>query len=102
MNSHLQFAEAIASYLTDMKSPQAVLIDGEWGVGKSYFVRETLASHLERKGLSVIFYSLYGVDSLDSIREDLIYAIIQKKNQFYKNKKQKNAKVPFHKDTSIN
>ena len=77
MSSLQHQAEAITRYLIDMESAQAVLINGEWGVGKSYFVREILTRSLENNGLNVVFYSLYGVDSLDSIREDIAYMLLQ-------------------------
>lgn len=77
MSSLQNQSEAITRYLIDMESAQAVLINGEWGVGKSYFVREILTPSLEDNGLTVIFYSLYGVDSLDNIREDIAYSVLQ-------------------------
>ncbi|MDE6776727.1 MAG: KAP family NTPase, partial [Oscillospiraceae bacterium] len=79
MNTLQQQAEAITQYLTEMELTQAVLINGEWGVGKSFFVRETLKKQLEAKGLTVIFSSLYGINSLEAVREDLIYSILESK-----------------------
>lgn len=78
MNS-LEKADAIAKYLTEMKAAQAVLINGEWGVGKSYFIREILQRKLKERGMTTIIYSLYGLDSLENVREDLVYSILQSK-----------------------
>ena len=37
-----RIVEQIISYLNEEKYRQAILIDGEWGSGKTFFVKEVL------------------------------------------------------------
>ena len=39
-------AKIIADYLKDSRNKQAVLIDGAWGVGKTFFVNNILMNEL--------------------------------------------------------
>ena len=54
-------AKIIADYINEPRYTQAVLINGEWGVGKTFFVNNILLNELT--DYIVIRYSLYGVQS---------------------------------------
>jgi len=49
---------------------KVVMISGEWGVGKTHFWRKVISKELDEK--EHIYISLYGKDSLDSIRTEVI------------------------------
>ena len=63
-NQHI--VEFLRYYLTDIKeSPGfAIMINGEWGSGKSFFVRELLETEFKGKYL---FVSLYGITKYSEI-----------------------------------
>lgn len=82
--------EAIVSimtdYLKDKDTDYALMINGAWGSGKTYFINNTLKAEIEsvecpkndndkKKTYKQIFVSLYGVASIEEINERIFYAI---------------------------
>lgn len=59
----------VENYLTLDKAEYAILLTGEWGSGKSYFVR----NYFNNKDFKIIYVSLYGKGTLKDIQDD-IYA----------------------------
>ena len=85
-----QIIEIISDYIFDERNKQAILIDGEWGCGKTYFVEKKLIPALKEneKKYKVIYTSLYGLETCSEIKEN-IYDILTKniiKNKILKNK----------------
>lgn len=65
--------KSISSYVFDKRKKQAVLLDGEWGCGKTFFVNNILIPRLEKHDNTRVFkISLYGISSIDIIQE-MIY-----------------------------
>lgn len=64
-------ADAITDYLLDDRFKQAVLINGDWGTGKTYFANEILTTKIQNKGYDIIRYSLYGANSCEQIKNDI-------------------------------
>lgn len=50
----------------------AVMINGEWGCGKTYFVKNLLFDYLKKKKLEPIYLSLYGYQSIEQINNSLL------------------------------
>lgn len=81
-----QIESEVIRYLGDNNFRYAILIEGEWGCGKTYFVLNGLqtaideyeAKHTKRK---VRYISLYGCKSVEEIEENLYWSIIDE--QFY-------------------
>lgn len=75
----------VLAYVADERYRQAVLIDGEWGTGKTFFVKEKLLKCLSEELPEKKFYyiSLYGVSSseqiIDEIYSSMVESIIEKK-----------------------
>jgi hypothetical protein len=67
-----QLPEVITSLLDDHSFPSMVRLDGEWGVGKTYFVENDLRPYLAENGRKTVFFSLTGINSLDDFRDKLI------------------------------
>lgn len=64
----------IIEYVLDERKQQAILIDGDWGCGKTFFVNEKLIPALQEKSdIQVYKISLYGVSDTDTI-QNMIYA----------------------------
>lgn len=66
--------KSILAYVFDKRKKQAVLLDGEWGSGKTFFVEKYIMPELEKNKNAKIFkISLYGISSVETIQE-MIYA----------------------------
>lgn len=72
MNVNLDIINAIDDY---MKNPlkYALLLDGAWGSGKTYFVQNQL------KNINTTYISLNGISSLNNISLQMIYQLIDNK-----------------------
>ncbi|MCQ4835733.1 KAP family NTPase [[Clostridium] symbiosum] len=78
-----EIVEAIISYVDEDLYSYAVLIDGEWGCGKTYFIKEYLCDKLEDhekskakigeyKEKRIVYLSLYGVKSVDEVSKQIL------------------------------
>jgi KAP family P-loop domain. len=76
-----QITQEILRYIEDSSYNYAVLIDGEWGCGKTFFVKNKLIasviSHEGQKDVSrkVKYISLYGCKSIQDIQENLVWSV---------------------------
>lgn len=89
MDNHKQYLsdteiiEVIKSYIAEKLYNYAVMIDGEWGSGKTYFVKEILIPKLkdwekeksnnqdDYKPKKIIYISLYGVKRVEDISKSI-------------------------------
>lgn len=71
----VEIKKAIVEYVSDDRKTQAVLLDGEWGCGKTFFIKEHLIPALEKNIEDAEIYkiSLYGISNVDMIQE-MLYA----------------------------
>lgn len=59
----------IQNYLDQNSTSDSLFIDGEWGVGKTYFLKSYLYSNdLEKESRPIIYISLNGVSSNDELK----------------------------------
>ena len=74
--------EGIKKYIDDNFYDYAVMIDGEWGCGKTYFVKNELMKEVEdhvkdkddeNPVKKIIYLSLYGMKSIDDISKQMVY-----------------------------
>ncbi len=71
--------EEILRYLSDESYHYAVLIDGEWGCGKTYFVQHVLREQIESiekesgNPRKFKYISLYGCNSVQDIQENIVW-----------------------------
>lgn len=90
-----QIIDEILRYLHDDSYNYAVLIDGEWGSGKTYFVNNTLTKIIEKQesdletSRKVQYISLYGCKAISDVQENIAWSfaedarqVIQDKNNF--------------------
>lgn len=66
----------IMSYVTNRIYNHAVLIDGDWGTGKTYFIQRILIPKLERSGYMPIYISLYGINSTDTVSQKIALSFL--------------------------
>ena len=75
-----QIKEEILRYLKDDAYNYAVLIDGEWGSGKTYFVKNVLSKAIydQEKDTetprTVRYVSLYGCKNIADVQENIAWA----------------------------
>lgn len=67
-----QLLFSILQYIQNDKANYAVMIDGKWGSGKTYFLKNRLIEEIEKidvgdKKCKVIYISLYGISSIEEI-----------------------------------
>ncbi len=75
-----QLNNTIKNYLDNDKTNSAIMLTGEWGSGKSYYIRNELLPYIEKDGdKKCIVVSLYGISDIAEINKN-IYANI---NEFF-------------------
>ncbi|MFR1172943.1 MAG: P-loop NTPase fold protein [Thomasclavelia ramosa] len=67
----IEIKTIIKNYIKDERKKQAVLLNGEWGCGKTFFIKEKLIPDLEE--YQILQISLYGISSTERIQE-IIYS----------------------------
>lgn len=81
-----QIESEVIRYLGDNNYRYAILIEGEWGCGKTYFVLNDLQTAIDKyeeknTKRKVRYISLYGCKSVEEIEENLYWSIVDE--QFY-------------------
>ena len=68
-------SEKILRYISDPSKNQALLLSGPWGMGKTYYIKNTLQKDLETqeayKKYKIVYTSLYGINSLKDLQNIL-------------------------------
>jgi hypothetical protein len=67
MNRINSLTNALSTYLERRNTPYAVMINGGWGVGKTYYLLNTLTSNYSKHQFH--YLSLYGLTSVKDIEE---------------------------------
>ena len=71
-----QILNIIQKYITNPQSDQAILIDGEWGCGKTYFIKKSVQPAIKECGKVPIYISLYGITDTKEIENQIYLQII--------------------------
>lgn len=81
------FTAIVTDYLNEKETDYALMINGEWGSGKTFFIKNNLKKKIESVTCPVqknkdknvtykqLYVSLYGVSSIEEINERIFYAI---------------------------
>ena len=77
-----ELIECICDYVRRPYTDYAIMINGEWGSGKTYFWNNKLRSRLESitvngKKYKTIYMSLYGINSLEEISKKIFIETTQ-------------------------
>lgn len=68
----------IEKYLKKENTQSAILINGVWGSGKTFYLKSQLKKIIERNNLKVIYISLNGMSSIDNLDHKLFLHLIPK------------------------
>ena len=87
-----QIKEEILRYIKDRTYNYAVLIDGEWGSGKTYFVKKIIVPSINEQekfsgtDRAVKYISLYGCKNIGDVQENIAWSFAENARQKIKNK----------------
>lgn len=77
------------NYLIEPKTQYAILINGTWGSGKTYYWKNELTKIAESKNLKTIYITLNGISSTQVLEQILFYKLIpyigDSENKYLKN-----------------
>lgn len=65
----------IDNYLISSE-PYALQINGGWGTGKTYYLKNYVKKRLKEQENYVVYFSVYGFDSLAQLKREILYSII--------------------------
>ncbi|NUJ06925.1 P-loop NTPase fold protein [Bacillus paranthracis] len=79
--------DSILNYVQKENTNYAILLNGEWGSGKTYFWENVLKDKIENVELNgkkqkTIYVSLYGITSIEEINKRIVLDNILKKSEF--------------------
>lgn len=75
-----EILSVIEEYIEN-ESKYAILIDGDWGSGKTYFIKNIVEPHLNEKHVDFGYVSLYGISSKEEINLELKKNIVEQKGK---------------------
>lgn len=73
-----EIKKRINTHFLDSSMPPMVMLDGQWGSGKTYFIRNNYMQNASDEqdaklgSKKKIFFSLYGINSLDDFKDKLL------------------------------
>lgn len=73
--SEEEIIEIIKIYYSDNNSQYAILLNGEWGCGKTSFVKNKILPEIEDS----VYVPLYGLSNTSDINKKMLYSIMNKK-----------------------
>ncbi|MCM1159280.1 MAG: KAP family NTPase [Clostridium sp.] len=82
-----QIIEEVNRYLKDDSYQYAILIDGEWGCGKTYFVKHILLDKIKEfeqnsSKRTAKYISLYGCKTIQDIQEAMVWVFAEEAKNF--------------------
>lgn len=86
MNSENMYITRIDNYLQDHINNLALLINGSWGCGKTYFIQNNLLNHLIDIDCKPIYISLFDIHSLDQVSKKIFLELTLFPNKKITNK----------------
>lgn len=87
-----QIIEETLRYLSDKSYNYAILIDGEWGCGKTFFIQHALKEQIEESEKEsgylrkIKYISLYGCKSIQDIQENIVWGLAEEAKERLDNK----------------
>lgn len=78
--------DAIENYIKDQLSDFAIVMNGDWGCGKTYFIRELLKTWEAKNSfnnIEIIYVSLFGTSSIEDFYKRIYWALNKFEDKFY-------------------
>ena len=93
-----QVIEEVKRYVKDTSYPYAILIDGEWGSGKTYFIQHYLLNELknamfEANLQGAKYISLYGCRTIRDVQEEIIWSFAEEAKKIRSNDNERTSSI---------
>lgn len=77
--------ESIIEYIKRKETNYAIMIDGAWGSGKTYYWENVIRPEIERidQDVKLIYITLYGINSIDEISKSIFLQTITEKSRLF-------------------
>ncbi|BCA86265.1 hypothetical protein EsVE80_17880 [Enterococcus saigonensis] len=72
--------QIIKNYIEE-EGQYALQIDGKWGTGKTYFIKNSVIDNLKKENYYPIYFSVYGYNNLVELKQDLFAKILSELSQ---------------------
>lgn len=69
------FYNIIGNYIQSDET-YAIQIDGDWGIGKTYFIKNNVSNYFLKDNKKFVYFSLYGFDDFTELKRELLFKII--------------------------
>ena len=74
----IEIEQIIINYVAKEKSNYAILLDGAWGCGKTFFVKNKIIPKIDDETTKQsIYVSLYGLSSIEDIDKQIYFGILE-------------------------
>ncbi len=93
INTNLFVEKSIDEYINKENTDYAILITGNWGIGKSFYIKKDIAKRDKNENIEEgnnyrqIYVSLYGISKITEIDERIFYEVYSFLNEIHKHKK---------------
>lgn len=67
-----EFLEIVNKYISKANTDYALILNGEWGTGKTFYIENVIIPNLPKE-YTVLFLSLVGIQSITEIKEKIVY-----------------------------
>lgn len=88
-----QVKEEVLRYIDDSLYNYAILLDGEWGSGKTYFITHVLSKQIKKqeedkaKPRTIKYISLYGCRTMNDVQENIAWSFAENARDKIKDQK---------------
>lgn len=72
MDNLLNLKKQILFYISQKSVNRSLVLSGDWGAGKTHFIKNDLINFLEDSGKETIYVSLFGLDNLEQLSGNII------------------------------
>jgi len=70
-------------YYIQNSTDSCVLLNGAWGLGKTYYIQNSFPEVCKNRNIDMIYTSINGVDDVDKIERYILQKIIKSKSSFF-------------------
>lgn len=74
-----QIFDVVENYLVNQKSNNALLITGEWGTGKTFFMKNQIKPKIQELAFDVLYISVNGINTIEQLKRTILSTAIEEK-----------------------
>lgn len=73
-----EIEQIIIKYVEEKNNNYAILLDGQWGCGKTFFIKNKIIPAIDTTNKKCIYMSLYGLSDIKEIDKQIYFEILDK------------------------